>query len=79
MASAVLTRIRVADKIVDAKGVSRLYQSRISGRALVLLALAALVTLVVAVLSPAVWARLTSDYLERAPQPAVGYWLTGLF
>ena len=54
MASAVLTRIRVADKIVDAKGVSRLYQSRISGRALVLLALAAaVVTLVVAVLSPA--------------------------
>ena len=32
MASAVLTRIRVADKIVDAKGVSRLYQSRISTR-----------------------------------------------
>ena len=36
MASAVLTRIRVGDKIVDAKGVSRLYQSRISGKALVL-------------------------------------------
>ena len=32
MASAVLTRIRVGDKIVDAKGVSRLYQSRISGQ-----------------------------------------------
>ena len=48
MASAVLTRIRVGDKIVDAKGVSRLYQSRISGRALVLLALAALVAIGVA-------------------------------
>ena len=34
MASAVLTRIRVGDKIVDAKGVSRLYQSRISGKSL---------------------------------------------
>ncbi len=34
MASAVLTRMKVGDKIVDAKGVSRLYRSRISGRAL---------------------------------------------
>ena len=30
MASAVLTRMRVGDKIVEPKGVSRLYQSRIS-------------------------------------------------
>ena len=34
MASAVLTRLRVGDKIVDAKGVSRLYQSRISSKSL---------------------------------------------
>ena len=49
MASAVLTRIRVGDKIVDAKGVSRLYRNRISGWALVVLALAAVVTIVVAI------------------------------
>ena len=48
MASAVLTRMRVGDKIVDAKGVSRLYRSRISGWALIVLVLAASVALVVA-------------------------------
>ncbi len=70
MASAVLTRIRVADKIVDAKGVSRLYQSRISARALILLALAALVTFVVAVLRCR-WA--TRSWLPRRPaDPAAG-------
>jgi uncharacterized membrane-anchored protein len=77
MASAVLTRIRVADKIVDAKGVSRLYKSRISGWALVMLALAALVTLVVAVLS----LPLGHTYLEYLSVPLnhVKLWLTGLF
>jgi uncharacterized membrane-anchored protein len=77
MASAILTRIRVADKIVDAKGVSRLYQSRISGKALVLLALAALVTLVVAVLTlPA-----GPDYLKYLGLEFdhLRIWLTGLF
>jgi uncharacterized membrane-anchored protein len=48
MASAVLTRMRVGDKIVDAKGVSRLYRSRISGWALIVLVMAACVALVVA-------------------------------
>ena len=43
MASAVLTRMRVGDKIVEPKGVSRLYQSRISTSWLVLLVLAAVV------------------------------------
>jgi uncharacterized membrane-anchored protein len=77
MASAILTRIRVADKIVDAKGVSRLYKSRISGKALALLALAALVTLVVAVLSLPVG----PDYLKYlgVEFDHLRIWLTGLF
>ena len=77
MASAILTRIRVADKIVDAKGVSRLYQSRISGRALALLALAAAVTLVVAVLS----LPDGSTYLKYLGVELnhLRIWLTGLF
>ena len=77
MASAVLTRIRVADKIVDAKGVSRLYKSRISGWALAMLALAALVTLVVAVLSFPV-GHTYLEYLSVVLNH-VKLWLTGLF
>lgn len=49
MASTFLTRLRVGSKLVDAKGVSRLYRSRIKTRSLVLLALAALVTIAAAV------------------------------
>ncbi len=49
MASTFLTRLRVGSKLVDAKGVSRLYHSRIRTSSLVLLVLATLVTLVVAI------------------------------
>jgi uncharacterized membrane-anchored protein len=45
MASTFLTRLRLGGKLVDAKGVSRLYRSRISTTALVLLVLAALVSI----------------------------------
>jgi uncharacterized membrane-anchored protein len=45
MASTFLTRLRLGGKLVDAKGVSRLYRSRISTAALVLLVLAALVSI----------------------------------
>ena len=41
MASTFLTRLRLGGKLVDAKGVSRLYRSRISTPTLVLLVLAA--------------------------------------
>jgi uncharacterized membrane-anchored protein len=77
MASAVLTRIRVGDKIVDAKGVSRLYQSRISTRALLVLALAAAVTIWVAVRSLSGG----QDYLKilAVELDNLRYWLTGLF
>ena len=37
MASTFLTRLRVGSKLVDAKGVSRLYRSRIKGSSLLLL------------------------------------------
>jgi uncharacterized membrane-anchored protein len=49
MASTFLTRLRVGSKLVDAKGVSRLYHSRVRTSSLVLLVLATLVTLVVAI------------------------------
>ncbi len=75
MASAVLTRIRVGDKIVDAKGVSRLYQSRISGRALLLLAAAALLPVIALALTPA--GKLYLGYLGLALRQ-VWDWLTGL-
>lgn len=75
MASAVLTRIRVGDKIVDAKGVSRLYQSRISAKSLVLLAVAALVPVIALGWTPA--GKIYLGYLSVAARQ-LWYWLTGL-
>ena len=51
MSSTFLTRLRVGDKLVDTKGVSRLYQAGPSRRLMVLLILAALITFVVIALS----------------------------
>jgi uncharacterized membrane-anchored protein len=48
MSSTFLTRLRIGSKLVDAKGVSRLYRQRISTFQLVLLALAGLFALAVA-------------------------------
>ena len=48
MASTFLTRLRVGGKLVDAKGVSRLYRNRIPTHALAMLVFATLVTFVVA-------------------------------
>jgi uncharacterized membrane-anchored protein len=75
MASAVLTRIRVGDKIVDAKGVSRLYQSRINAKSLVLLAIAALVPIIALSWTPV--GKLYLGYLGLALRQ-LWYWLTGL-
>src|SRR5699024_12727622 len=47
MSSTFLTRLRIGSKLVDAKGVSRLYRQRISTFQLVLLALAGLAALAV--------------------------------
>ena len=77
MASTFLTQLRVGTKIVNAKGVSRLYRSRISGWALIVLALAAAVTVLVAVAaSPA--EPILIRYFDATWHSFVS-WLTGLF
>ena len=77
MASAILTRMRVGDKIVEPKGVSRLYHSRISNWWLVLLVLAAAVTIFVAMwFVPAGRVAFTLAGLKLNP---FWHWLTGLF
>lgn len=48
MSSTFLTRLRLGGRLIDAKGVSRLYRARISGWQLFLLALAGLIALFVA-------------------------------
>jgi uncharacterized membrane-anchored protein len=77
MASTFLTQLRVGGKIVNAKGVSRLYRSRISSWSLVVLALAAAVTVLVAVAaSPA--EPILIRYFDATWHSFVS-WLTGLF
>jgi thiamin pyrophosphokinase catalytic region len=51
MSSTFLTRLKVGGRLIDAKGVSRLYRARISGWQLSLLALAGLVALFAALAS----------------------------
>ena len=48
MASSFLTRLRLGNKLVDARSVTRLYRSRVTAAALLLLVLAALVAIVAA-------------------------------
>ncbi len=75
MASAVLTRIRVGDKMVDAKGVSRLYQSRISAKSLLLLAFAALLPVIALAWTPV--GQIALGYISVALRQ-LWYWITGL-
>lgn len=72
-----LTRLRVGGKLVEPKGVSKLYKSRISGWWLLTLVLAAFVTLLVAA-SASTAAQAFFEYL-RAKWDEILYWLTGLF
>jgi uncharacterized membrane-anchored protein len=51
MSSTFLTRLRVGEILVDAKGVSRLYRPSPGGGPIAILALAALATLIVIVLA----------------------------
>jgi uncharacterized membrane-anchored protein len=77
MASTFLTRLRVGGKLVDAKGVSRLYRRQISAWSLVLLVLATLVAMAAAL------------YVSTAGQAygdifadlwnSFQFWLTNLF
>jgi uncharacterized membrane-anchored protein len=77
MASTFLTHLRVGSKLVNARGVHQLYQSRISGWALVVLVIAAAVTIVVAIAySPA--GPILGNYLT-ATWHTFAYWFTGLF
>ncbi len=75
--STFLTRLRVGGKLVDAKGVSRLYRPRVSGWALMVLVLAACATILVATaVLPA--GQIFLGFLS-AQWDAAKYWLTGLF
>jgi uncharacterized membrane-anchored protein len=77
MASAFLTHLRVGSKLVNARGVHQLYQSRISGWALAALVVAAAVTIAVAIAySPA--GPILGSYLS-ATWHTFAYWFTGLF
>ena len=77
MASTFFTHLRVGSKVVNARGVHQLYQSRISGWALAVLVVAAAVTIVVAIAySPA--GPIVGDYLT-ATWHTFAYWFTGLF
>ncbi len=77
MASTFLTHLRVGGKLVNAKGVHQLYQSRISGWALIVLVLAAAFTIAIAVaFSPA--GPILGDYFGATWHNFL-YWFTGLF
>nr|MBA2417198.1 hypothetical protein [Geodermatophilaceae bacterium] len=77
MASTFLTRLRLGGKLVDAKGVSRLYRPRISNAALFLLVIAALAAIVaaLAVSTPALaWLQIFRDAWD-----SFVFWLEDIF
>ena len=77
MASTFLTHLRVGGKLVNARGVHQLYQSRISGWALLVLVLAAAFTLVIVVMfSPA--GPILGSYFSVTWRTFTT-WFTGLF
>jgi uncharacterized membrane-anchored protein len=77
MSSTFLTRLRVGSKLVDAKGVSRLYRSRIKGSSLLLLVAATLVAMIVAIVSSPAGDAFAPFVADKWHQFV--YWLTGLF
>jgi uncharacterized membrane-anchored protein len=77
MASTFLTRLRLGGKLVDAKGVSRLYRSRISTAALVILFLAAFAA-IGAALAVSTAGRIYFDLLVDQWNSFV-FWLENLF
>jgi len=77
MASTFLTRLRIGSKLVDAKGVSRLYRSRISNLSLAVVLFVALFAFVVALTAtPAGTAMLQ---LSAARWDDAWSWIAGLF
>jgi uncharacterized membrane-anchored protein len=77
MASTFLTRLRVGPKLVDAKGVSRIYRSQVKSWHLVLLVLSALVALVTALLFTDLGSEVGSLLLARIRD--LIYWVKELF
>ncbi|WP_375426209.1 putative cytokinetic ring protein SteA [uncultured Friedmanniella sp.] len=77
MASTFLTRLRVGPKLVDAKGVSRIYRSQIRGWHLALLVLAGLLALVTALLFTDVGSAMGSVIAARVRD--LLYWIKELF
>jgi uncharacterized membrane-anchored protein len=77
MASTFLTRLRVGGKLVDAKGVSRLYRRQISAWSLVLLVIATLAAMAAAVYVSSAgqaYGDIVADWWAD-----LRFWLTGLF
>jgi uncharacterized membrane-anchored protein len=77
MASTFLTHLRVGQKLVNARGVHQLYQSRISGWALLILVLAAAFTISVAIAYSPI-APTLGNYFSATWHSFV-YWFAGLF
>ena len=77
MASTFLTRLRVGSKLVDAKGVSRIYRSQVKGWHLALLVLSGVVALVTAMAMTDVGGALGSLLMARLRDLA--YWIKELF
>ncbi|HEX6521654.1 MAG TPA: putative cytokinetic ring protein SteA [Streptosporangiaceae bacterium] len=75
MASTFITHLRVGGKLVNARGVHQLYQSRISGWSLLGMVLAAVAAILVAVASSPV-GPILATYFE-ATWHSFTYWLTG--
>jgi len=77
MASTFLTRLRVGPKLVDAKGVSRIYRSQVKGWHLALLVLSGMVALVTALAMTDVGAAVGSVLVARVRD--LLYWIKELF
>ncbi|BEP15980.1 putative cytokinetic ring protein SteA [Acidothermaceae bacterium B102] len=77
MASTFLTRLRVGGKLIDAKGVSRLYRSRIGTPTLMLLIVATLITFGVAVALSSVTPIYSDIFVDK--WHSFSFWLSGLF
>jgi uncharacterized membrane-anchored protein len=77
MASTFLTRLRVGPKLVDAKGVSRIYRSQIKGWHLLLLVLSGLLALTLAMTFTDLGSAFGSVLVARLRDLA--YWIKGLF
>ncbi len=77
MASTFLTRLRVGSKLVDAKGVSRIYRSQVKGWHLALLVLSGVVALVTAMAMTDVGGAVGSLIVARLRD--LVYWIKELF